>query len=62
MKKWEFHIKKVFTHKIQLSKESQADVNIAMDNQHVDDIERERNEKRENIKFQPHENKNFDYA
>lgn len=36
------HKKKVFTHKIQLSKESQADVNIAMDNQHVDDIEREK--------------------
>lgn len=34
--------KSFFTHKIQLSKkifQSQADVNIAMDNQHVDDVE-----------------------
>lgn len=43
------HKKKVFTHKIQLSKkifQSQADVNIAMDNQHVDDVEREREKER----------------
>jgi hypothetical protein len=44
--------KNFFTHKIQLSKKNfcilktQADVNIAMDNQHVDDVERERMKER----------------
>lgn len=44
--------KKVFTHKFQLSKkifQSQADVNIAMDNQHVDDVEREKKERKYQI-------------